>query len=59
MTLTIEINDSTAMTFDDAIGLATYSNSKTMVSSCLSIFEALAAKLHGKKKDKKENNLMR
>jgi hypothetical protein len=42
------------MTFDDAIGLATYSNSKTMVSSCLSIFEALAAKLHGKRRTRKK-----
>jgi hypothetical protein len=49
--LTIEMKNSTAMTFDDAIGLDTYSSSETTVSSYLSIFETQAAKRirsHGK-----------
>jgi hypothetical protein len=58
MAPTIEMKDSTAMTFDDAIGLATYSNSKTTVSSCLSIFET-RCKITRKKEGKKGNNLMR
>jgi two-component system, OmpR family, sensor histidine kinase VicK len=39
--LTIEMKDSTATAFDEAIGLATYSNSESTVSSYLSIFETL------------------
>ena len=39
--LTIEMKDSMATTFDEAIGLATYSNSESTVSSYLSIFETL------------------
>jgi hypothetical protein len=39
--LTIEMKNNTAMTFDDAIG---YSSSETTVSSYLSIFETQAAK---------------
>jgi two-component system sensor histidine kinase VicK len=39
--LTIEMKDSSATTFDEAIGLATYSNSESTVSSYISIFETL------------------
>ena len=39
--LTIEMKDSSARTFDEAIGLATYSNSESTVSSYISIFETL------------------
>jgi two-component system, OmpR family, sensor histidine kinase VicK len=39
--LTIEMRDSSARTFDDAIGLATYSNSESTISSYVSIFENL------------------
>jgi hypothetical protein len=39
--LTIEMNDSTAKTFDEAIGLDTYSSSESTFSSYLSIFGAL------------------
>ena len=39
--LTIEMRDSSARTFDEAIGLATYSNSESTVSSYVSIFENL------------------
>lgn len=39
--LTIEMRDSLATTFDDAIGLATYSNSDATISSYVSIFENL------------------
>ena len=35
--LTIEMKNSTAMTFDDAIGLDTYSSSETTVSSSFDI----------------------
>jgi hypothetical protein len=35
------MKDSMATTFDEAIGLATYSNSESTVSSYLSIFETL------------------
>ena len=35
--LTIEMKDNTAETFDEAIGLATYCNSESTVSSYLSI----------------------
>jgi two-component system sensor histidine kinase VicK len=39
--LTIEMKDSSATSFDEAIGLATYSNSEPTVSSYFSIFETL------------------
>lgn len=39
--LTIEMKDSSARTFDEAIGLATYSNSESTVSSYISIFESI------------------
>jgi sugar-specific transcriptional regulator TrmB len=39
--LTIEMKDSSARMFDEAIGLATYSNSESTVSSYISIFESL------------------
>lgn len=39
--MTIEMKDPSARTFDDAIGLATYSNSESTVSSYISIFENL------------------
>jgi two-component system, OmpR family, sensor histidine kinase VicK len=39
--LTIEMKDSLAKSFDEAIGLATYSNSESTVSTYLSIFESL------------------
>jgi two-component system, OmpR family, sensor histidine kinase VicK len=39
--LTIEMKDSLARSFDEAIGLATYSNSESTVSTYLSIFETL------------------
>ncbi|MFL6338697.1 MAG: hypothetical protein ACJ718_06285 [Nitrososphaeraceae archaeon] len=39
--LTIEMKDTSATTFDEAIGLATYSNSESTVSSYISIFESL------------------
>jgi len=50
--LTIEMKDSTATTFDEAIGLATYSNSESTVSSYLSIFETLwvQSELYGQKR---------
>ena len=35
------MRDSSARTFDEAIGLATYSNSESTVSSYVSIFENL------------------
>jgi hypothetical protein len=39
--MTIEMKDTTATSFDDAIGLATYSNSESTVLSYISIFESL------------------
>jgi two-component system, OmpR family, sensor histidine kinase VicK len=39
--LTIEMKDSLAKSFDEALGLATYSNSESTVSTYLSIFESL------------------
>jgi hypothetical protein len=39
--MTIEMRDNTATSFDDAIGLATYSNSESTVLSYISIFETL------------------
>ena len=41
VSLAIEINDDTKKTFEEAIGVAIYSNSESTVSSCLSIFETL------------------
>ena len=40
-TLTIEVNDDTKRTFQDSIGLCTYSNSESTVFSNVSIFESL------------------
>jgi hypothetical protein len=37
----IEVNDDTAQTTNEAIGLATYSNSESTVLSYISIFETL------------------
>jgi hypothetical protein len=53
--LTIEMKDSMATTFDEAIGLATYSNSESTVSSYLSIFETLwvQSELYDQKKNMK------
>ena len=42
--LTIEMKDSLASSFDEAIELATYSNSESTVCSYLSIFELLDTK---------------
>jgi two-component system, OmpR family, sensor histidine kinase VicK len=39
--LVIEINDDTAQTTNESIGLATYSNSESTVLSYVSIFETL------------------
>lgn len=39
--LTVEVNDDTKETFQDAIGLSTYSNSESTVFSNASIFESL------------------
>ena len=39
--MTIEMKDTAATSFDDAIGLATYSNSESTVLSYISIFETL------------------
>jgi hypothetical protein len=39
--MTIEMRDTTATSFDDAIGLATYSNSESTILSYISIFETL------------------
>jgi hypothetical protein len=41
LSLTIEVNDDTAPTTNEAIGLATYSNSESTVLSYVSIFETL------------------
>jgi hypothetical protein len=40
-TLTIEVNDDTKETLQDAVGLSTYSNSESTVFSNVSIFESL------------------
>lgn len=40
-TLTVEVNDDTKESFQDAIGLSTYSNSESTVFSNVSIFESL------------------
>lgn len=41
LSLSIDINDDTKETFKESIGLATYSNMESNVSSCASIFETL------------------
>jgi two-component system, OmpR family, sensor histidine kinase VicK len=41
LSLTIEVNDDTAPTTKEAIGLATYSNSESTVLSYVSVFETL------------------
>ena len=49
--LTIEMKDSLASSFDEAIELATYSNSESTVCSYLSIFETrIQSELYEKKK---------
>jgi two-component system sensor histidine kinase VicK len=40
-TLTIEVNDDTKETFEEAVGLSTYSNSESTVFSNVSVFESL------------------
>ena len=44
LSLAIEVNNDTAMTTNEAIGLATYSNSESTVLTYLSKFETLWAK---------------
>ena len=41
MSLAIEINDYTMITFEEPAGIAIYSNSESKVSSSLTIFETL------------------
>ena len=41
LSLSVEINDDTQQTFEKSSGIATYSNSESMVSSCASIFEGI------------------
>lgn len=41
ISLAIEVNDDTKKTFQQATGIAIYSNNESTVSSCLSIFETL------------------
>ena len=41
VSLAIEINDDSKKTFEEATGIAIYSNNESTVSSCLSIFETL------------------
>jgi hypothetical protein len=41
VSLAIEVNDDTKKTFQQATGIAIYSNNESTVSSCLSIFETL------------------
>ncbi len=41
ISLSIDIKDDTKETFEESIGLGTYSNSESTVSSCASIFESL------------------
>lgn len=55
ISLSIDINDDTKETFKESIGLATYSNSESSVSSCASIFESLwiASELDKQNKIKK------
>ena len=43
LVLTIQIKNNSKETFEEAIGLATYSNSEATVLSYLSIFENLRA----------------
>jgi phosphatidylserine/phosphatidylglycerophosphate/cardiolipin synthase-like enzyme len=52
--LTVEVKDAAATIIDDAIGLATYSNSEPTVSSYISIFETLWVQIE-LYKQKKEN----
>ena len=52
--LTVEMKDSSANTFDEAIGLATYSNSESTVSSYISIFETLWIQSELYEKENKE-----
>jgi hypothetical protein len=40
-TLTLEVNDDTKETFQEAVGLSTYSNSESTVFSNVSMFESL------------------
>jgi two-component system sensor histidine kinase VicK len=55
--LTIEVKDGSASSFDEAIGLATYSNSESTVRSYLLIFETLwiQSELY---EQKKQNNVI-
>jgi hypothetical protein len=41
ISLAIEVNDDTKKTFQEATGIAIYSNNESTVSSCLSVFETL------------------
>ena len=41
VSLAIEVNDDTKKTFQEAIGIAIYSNNESTISSCISIFETL------------------
>ena len=41
ISLSVEINDDFKKTLEESVGLATYSNSESSVSSCASIFESL------------------
>jgi two-component system, OmpR family, sensor histidine kinase VicK len=58
--MTIEMKDPSARTFDDAIGLATYSNSESTVSSYISIFENLwvQSEIHQQKVRKTKVNCL-
>ena len=53
LSLSIEVNDDTAKTTNEAIGLATYSNSRSIVSSYASIFETLDSQAELRSKAKK------
>ncbi|HET7283282.1 MAG TPA: hypothetical protein VFI70_01230 [Nitrososphaeraceae archaeon] len=53
--MTIEMKDPSARTFDDAIGLATYSNSESTVSSYISIFENLWVQSEIRQQKSKKN----
>jgi two-component system, OmpR family, sensor histidine kinase VicK len=57
--LAIEMKDSSAKTFDEAIGLATHSNSESTVSSYISIFETLwiQSELYEKQEEKRGKKL--
>jgi len=58
--MTIEMKDPSARIFDDAIGLATYSNSESTVSSYISIFENLwvQSEIHQQKVRKTKVNCL-